>query len=172
MQKREYKFTLTEENKSKVEQFLKLLNIDANIVEAQNIKEPEKEWPQDDDLYYYISGDYIIDNNYFTSGGIISEHRLAVGNCFKTKEEAEFELERLKVLAEMKKFAEPEDNRWDGYTEHWTIYFDNNEESIYCWPYAHNKFNNIYFVSQEKAKECIEYVGEDRIKKYYLRIKE
>ena len=38
MKEREYKFTLTEENKSKDEQFLKLLNIDAYITEAVKIK--------------------------------------------------------------------------------------------------------------------------------------
>ena len=172
MKEREYKFTLTEENKIKVEQFLKLLNIDVDIVEAENIKESEeKEQWKDGDIYYYIDSDGQVAHNYFFLKSLPATRKLAMGNCFKTVEEAEFELRRLNVLTEIKKFAESEDKVWDGYNEHWCLYYDVGSDSIRQSFNSVCKSNDIYFESKEKAKECIKYVGEDRIKKFYLGIK-
>lgn len=174
MKEREYKFTLTEENKSKVEQFLKLMDIDANIVESENIKEEpeEKEWPQDGDDYYFIVSEGLIDDDYFYPEDAPCECRIAIGNCFETREEAEFEVEQLKVLAEMKVFAEPDDNEWDGENVHWSIWGDMPSKSVFYIPFNAQKSNLIYFESREEAEKCVEVVGEDRIKKYYLGIKE
>ena len=174
MQEREYKFTLTEENKSKVEQFLKLLNIDADIVEAENTLEEqskEKEWPQDRDVYYYVASMGSVESLQWTDCPV-DRQMAQIGNCFKTKEEAKFEVERLKVLAEMKKFAEPEDRKWDSCNEHYYPYYSFERDNIEYQCKFECKSNGIYFESEEKVKECVKAVGEDRIKKYYLRIKE
>jgi hypothetical protein len=90
---KQYSFTMTEENKNKVEQFLKLLNIDTDIIEAENVKQPEKEWPQDGDNYYFLFSEGAISDDCFNSNDSTGERRLAIGNCFKTREEAEFEAE-------------------------------------------------------------------------------
>lgn len=176
MREKTYSMILTEENKSKVEQFLKLLNIDTDITECENVLEDEskeKEWPQDGDGYYFINSVGVIaDGFFYTTFNPYGKNRLDIGNCFKTKEEAEFELERLKVLAEMKKFAEPENRDWDGNIEHWCIYYECVIDSIKFLCKMECKYDGIYFESAEKAQECVKAVGKDRIKKYYLRIKE
>lgn len=169
---RQYSFIMTEENKIKVEQFLKLLNIDADIIEAENIKE-QKEWPQTGDIYFALDdAGNILE---LTRGCYISiddERRFAIGNCFKTREEAEFESERLNVLTEMKKFAEPEDREWKNCIGHLSLYYDVSCGLIRYYSQSLCKSNDIYFESTEKVKECIKAIGEDRIKKYYLRVKE
>lgn len=171
---RQYSFIMTEENKNKVEQFLKLLNIDADIIEAENIKkqpkEEQKEWPQDGDDYYFIDSDGEITIDHFFSGYSFSEDRLAIGNCFKTKEDAKFELERINVITEMKKFAESEDREWDGIKHHWYLYYDVNDDIISYSYVTLCKSHDIYFESKEKARECVNTIGANKIKKFYLRV--
>ena len=172
MKEREYKFTLTEENKIKVEQFLKLLDIDTDIVEAENVKESEEneQW-KDGDVYYYIDSDGQVVHNYFFLQSLPATRRLVMGNCFKTREEAEFELERLNIISEIKKFAESEDKEWDGINRHWYPYYDITDSSIkYTYKLSYKSYG-IYFASEEEAQKCVNTIGEDRIKKFYLGIK-
>ena len=173
MKEREYKLTLTEENKSKVEQFLKLLNIDVDIVEDENVKESEEnEWLKYKDTYYSICSDGDIMYDYFDLNSSYCIDRLAISNVFKTREEAEFELERLRVIAEIKKFAESEDREWDGINRHWYPYYDITDSSIkYTYKLSYKSYG-IYFASEEEAQKCVDTIGEDRIKKFYLGIKE
>ena len=131
-----------------------------------------KQWPQDGDVYYYIYSDGEITDSNFYLNDSFCKNILSIGNCFKTKEEAEFELERLKVIAKMKKFAEPEDRKWDGHNKHWCLLYDCNSVFIQVICKMEFKYDCIYFESIEKAKKCVETVGKDRIKKYYLRVKE
>ena len=166
---KEYKLTISEETKDKIEQFLKLLNVDADIVEAENVKEPEeKEWPQDVDDYYYIHSDGSISRSVFYLNDSFCKNTLSIGNCFRTKEEADFEAGRLRVLAEMKKFAEPEDRKWDGENQHWIIYLNLYNGSINIDYYTIHKYDLIYFESAEKAEECVKAIGIGKIRKYYL----
>ena len=97
--------------------------------------------------------------------------RYRIGNLFKTKEEAEFEAERLKVIAEMKEFAfEPD---WNDVSQlKFCIYYNYRIEAIKIDYYYTDKYVDIYFESAEKAQECINAVGADRIKKYYFRVEE
>ena len=173
MKEREYKLTLTEENKIKVEQFLHLLGIDADIVEAENIKESEeKEQLKLGQPYYTICSDSTILDCSFDSDSSNCKGRLSLGNCFKTREEAEFELERIKVIAEMKKFAESEDREWDSCVKHWYLYYDVVGRSIEYMYSSLYKYDAIYFASKEEAQKCVDTIGGDRIKKYYFRVKE
>jgi len=179
-ERKQYKISLpmTEKQKNNVEELLnKLANfsgVQCTLEEIENSEEvqEEKEWPQDGDAFCFIDSDGDIINEYFDSDDSACKKMLLIGNCFKTKEEAEFELERLKVLAEMKKFAEPKDRKWNSFNEHWFIYYQSKFDDISYDFRLQNKFNSIYFESEEKVKECVKAVGEDRIKKFYLRVKE
>lgn len=178
-ERKQYKISLpmTEKQKNKVEELLKFASFDGTpfrLEEIENTEEvqEEKEWPQDVDDCYYIHSDGSISRSVFYLNESFCKNTLSIGNCFKTKEEAEFEVERLKVLAEMKKFAEPEDRKWNSFNEHWFIYYQSKFDDISYDFRLQNKFNSIYFESEEKVKECVDTVGADRIKKFYLRIKE
>ena len=100
-----------------------------------------------------------------------------INNVFKTEEEAEFMVEKLKVIHELKQFAEDKDRPWDTVTKHWTIYFDSGAYKrlgvILINSCAYVKEGGaIYFESEEKAREALKAVGEDRVKKYYLEVGE
>lgn len=101
-------------------------------------------------------------------------NRLSFGNVFLTEEDAEFASERLKVIAELKKYAkEFSDEEWEkqDLPKHYII-FDYEDHVISIGYVCYLKINDIYFESEEKAQEAIKAVGEDRIKKYYLGVKE
>jgi len=102
----------------------------------------------------------------------------AIGNCFKTRKEAEFALERLKVIAEMKRYiAEHDDMKLDWSNpeqEKWYLRYWHYDNSIFI---DHNNLgaqsvDSSFHTSNEKILEdMIKEIGEDRIKKYYFGVK-
>lgn len=99
-----------------------------------------------------------------------------IGNAFETKEEAEWILEHLKLIHEMKEWIRENDDdfkpdwedreqdkfilcKWQnriGYDRYWEINI------------GINTGLEIYFSSESKAEEAIEHFGEERILKYYF----
>lgn len=152
---------------------IKVLLGDACEIEEQ--KEEEKEeipFPKKGDKFYFLLSDGEIDYEYYNPTSRIHADRISTGNCFKTEEEAKFEVERRKVIHEMKKFAEPEDYVWDGENSHHYIYYNFCCDAIRTGHTYSYKKNVIFFKSTDDIRDCIEAVGEDRIIKYYLGVKE
>lgn len=100
--------------------------------------------------------------------------RLSISNLFLTKEDAEFARERLKVIAELKKYAkEFSDEEWmSSNTQKYYLYYNwpNNEVNT-DYNYFSSYGDQLLFESGEKAQEAIDAVGEERIKKYYFGVK-
>ena len=111
----------------------------------------------DDYWYIYTNGDVWRDNDY-------NNKRYSIGNVFRTKEEAEFKVERLKVIAELKEYASEFVYGRNNYYINWS--FSNDSLKI-CW-LKFEKSCELYFESEEIARQAIEAVGEDRVKKHYL----
>ena len=124
--------------------------------------------PSNDELYYAIN----TEGGFFRSEWkehFLDKNRFSIGNCFKTREEVESNIEKLKVIAELKAFAEPKDRAWDGNNKHYYFYLYADSTSKLTIDYARFFMNStIYFKTAEMAKKAIEAVGEERIKKYYL----
>lgn len=139
-------------------------------IEEQKEKE-EAEFPKYGRKYYFIDGNCEVCQSIWYDDKLDRE-RLSLGNCFETREEAEFEVERHKVIHEMKKFAEPEDFGWNCNNFHYYIYYDYFYNRISFGDAKYHRDNNIYFKSEEDTRDCIKAVGEDRIKKYYLRVED
>lgn len=136
------------------------------------IEKDDKRWkPSLNENYYYMSGSgQILYDTWLDT--LTGNNRYAIGNCFKTQEEAKFAVEKLKVLAELKEFAEPFNTEWDGNDGHWYINYDRNP---FCLDIDHMltcKGAELYFTTRDDAVKAIKKVGEERIKKYYLGIKE
>ena len=144
----------------------------------QKVKELQSEieslkFPNRENRYFYITtmgsiSSDILTNYHNTSA---DNRRLSIGNCFRTEEEARFQVERLKVIAELKKFAEPDDRPWDG-VKHYAIGYDRRDEQMVIEPYFYTDIGTLYFESQQKAGEAIETIGVKRLKKYYFGVKE
>ena len=138
----------------------------------QNIIDENKiEYPEYNSVYYYIDTRGYCCKGYWTDT-IVDKERFVIGNYFRTKEDAHFQVERLKVIAELKRYAEPKDRAWDTNNVHWCINYDYIEESIVFHFSQCEKKSVLYFLSRQEAAIAVETVGVDRIKKYYLGVEE
>ena len=118
------------------------------------------------DQYYYITGEgeIMIDSSEWFDELCV---RLDIGNYFKTREEVEFQLERLKVLAELREYEVP-----CKIFETYHIYAVPSEDriAISVWNTPNIDYREIHFESREKAKEAINKIGLERLLKYYFKV--
>ena len=96
------------------------------------------------------------------------------GNCFLTKEKAEFEAERRKYEAIMLKYGTRDMmslGNWNN--AKYCIMYDHSDCVIKCDYYGVDNYQGvIWFASKEIAQQCIDEIGEDRLKKYIFNVKE
>lgn len=143
------------------------------------VVEEKKNWwkPELDEKYYIICGDGSIDyNNYDFDNA--DKRLMAIGNCFQTEEQAEFMVEKLKVIHELEKFAYENNEKeidWNdvNQTKYYLVMFQSDKiiAVFFTYKWCYTPFN-IYFTSEEIAEKAIETIGEDRIKKYYFGVEE
>lgn len=131
------------------------------IAELEEQAKQEKEFPQDNDEYWYmdINGDTVSGK---WENFDIEKDMFEIGNVFKTKEEAEFAVEKLKVEAEMRKFSRP--FVWG--EENWVLYMSAYRNIFLAYENDEVCQGVIYFGSEDKALQAIETVGAERIKRY------
>ena len=140
-------------------------------LEAQAKTEESDSWPKYGNECWAIDGDgdlfdfvWNLEDNQL--------HRLEIGNVFRTKEDAEREVERRKVLTELRKLAKAS---WGGTKIDWT------DDTKYKWQirFAHDvadgdKFDainwraiqyqgGVAFATEQAAKAAIETIGADRL---------
>lgn len=126
-------------------------------------------WPQIGDKYYYIS-DWDIEEEQFDDDGYDSRLQ-SIGNMFKTKEEAEFKREQLKVLHELEELAD-DDQEWDGNHHHFTIKYLHHVNTFIIDYRITDQYCQFYFKSYESTQAAINKIGEERLKKYYFCVPE
>lgn len=138
---------------------------------------PKNRWRgEKNDVYYSITGDgRIVDNR--ESESTCDNVVYQFGNYFKTKEEAEFELNKRLVYQELKDYALEHNEMgidWkNNEQEKWVVSYEN---QIKCFAYfikcVFSDIGQIYFSSRKIAQEAVKTIGEDRIKKYLFNINE
>lgn len=161
---------LTPEQNAVIESILKMQNAEI---------QPEQKFcvwkPVIGDEYYFnnFSGnickctwaDMLVDNNAWD-----------IGNCYQTEEEAKFARERLKVIAELRRFAEEHNDPidWNKEMQKYEIscYHNSGEADIHISFTYYGHASNICFSSKEIAQAAINEIGKDRILKYYFEVKE
>lgn len=128
------------------------------------IEKPNSIWElQNGDTYYAIDYSEMTVHSIEFCNDEYDLNNRELRNCFLTKEEAEFALERIKIEAEMltlggrRKFKNNRDNCG--------IYHI--DDSIYAKSYRYVIIQGlIYFDSIKEAEDAIKTIGEDRLKKY------
>lgn len=145
------------------------------LVEKAN-KPKSKVWkPINGERYYLVHLGIVggIDCFEYTEGKF-DERTYSIGNCFRTVEEAEFALERLKVIAEMKRYIAEHDDvelDWSNDTQQKCILtYDHALKliSVDSFSLVQEIETSLYTSSREIMKSMINEIGEDRIKKYYF----
>lgn len=147
-----------------------------SLVEKAN-KPVNKVWkPKKGEVFYTVYADgSIYELTWLNNADRIK--RYEIGNCFKTKNEAEFALEKLKVITELKRYAceyNEEKINWQSTDGKYNYYIKYDVRS-HIVTYDFEKFfkrEDIYFTSREIAKAAIKEIGEERLKKYYFEVED
>lgn len=143
------------------------------LVEKAN-KPQSKVWkPKVEEVYWSVSVTGCVVCQFWCDDKMDNNLYL-YGNCFRTKEEAEFYREKLLVTAELQRFADENNEheiKWD-ISPKFFIYYRGEYGDLqidYRSGWIHS---DVWFSSREIAKKAIETIGADRIKKYYLGVEE
>ena len=138
------------------------------------LKAMKEEYNQDWNAeYFYIASTGDIYSNHWVQDESDTKS-YEIGNVFKTKEEALFEVEKRKVLHELKQLGRPfRPNKCNyGICLHHDSP-DNQKELFYkSATEVEQIYGDYYFDSIPKAKDAVYRIGEDRIKKYLFGIEE
>lgn len=144
------------------------------ILGIKEIKKSKRWKPKNNEKYYYMSSIGI--NHFSWDGDRVDNFLYLTNNCFKTKEEVEFYIEKLKVYHELKLFADENNEGIDLYTPEkikYVIAFNVPNQKITIIPITCIlDIGQIYFSSNELAEQAVKKVGEDRIKKYLFGVEE
>ena len=135
---------------------------------------PKTIWNLKENDNYYLIGDDDADIYESTwDEDEIDYKRLEIGNIFLTKEEAEFERERLKVETELLRYGGTRDMMSLGnYTKKWYMIYHHDSDLLEvggCYNINHQ--GGIYFKSEEDSLNAINKIGKNRIKKYLFYVK-
>lgn len=122
----------------------------------EEIKETTRWKPEMGQTYYYVVGDGRVYDDTWVNDSAVDNGRFEIGNCFKTREEAERAVEYLKALAVVRgdattKFTEDDMN--------WTVYYHVGDNSFHLdWSYhiRNGIFGLPYFATKEDARRSIE----------------
>ena len=147
---------------------MEINSLKQRISELEQQVEQEKEFPQFGDDYWYVDSDTdVLDVAWY--GGEYDQGRLSIDNVFKTKDQAEFAAEKLRVEAELRKFSRPFEYGKFNYCLLFDI--DGNNFRTDVTSYCPSQ-GAIYFESEEKAQEAVYTVGKERIKKYIFGVED
>lgn len=142
-------------------------DIQALIIEKVEAEQKSKSiWDLNigDDKYCRLDWSGDIEQRYFN--GYFDNNARDIGNAFLTKEEAEFERERRKIEAIMRKYSSPFAKKEKNYY----IYYDYDFDRVVVAIYYSVSDGIPYFKSEEIAKKVIDEIGGDRLKKYWFGI--
>ena len=134
---------------------------------AEAEQKPKSIWDletKDSEEYYRIEASGGIEESYFDA--TYDEYVREAGNAFLTREEAEFEVERRKIEAIMRKYSRPFKNGGNNYC----LYFYDRESIRISTLWAFNA-SIPCFGSEEIAQKVINEIGKYRLKKYWFRVK-
>lgn len=120
----------------------------------------------DRDSYYYIDEFGYLRPDWFDEGYF--EIRRDLGNAFLTEEEAEFELERRKIEAIMRRYSRPFKNGECNYI----VVCDTEDYMTFIRVAQFHYLGGPVFASEEIAQKVIDEIGEDRLIKYWFGVTE
>ena len=141
------------------------------VKKAETEQKPKSIWDLDTvnriEEYYYITEDGEIETTYFDS--FYDEKNKSLGNAFLTEVEAEFELERRKIEAILRKYSRPFRDKEENW--HLLYYYDKiTNTGVVCG--VRHKINAgiPYFETKEIAQKVIDEIGKKRLEKYWFKV--
>lgn len=150
---------------------------DWEVVGEREVVEEPKWKPREGELYFYVNSNGEIEYRYYKNRNINDKRRICnIGNYFKTDEEADHMVEKLKVIKELKELSNIKFNMSD--------YVKNNKIYYIAYDFTQNRivplFDNIsrnipfnvYFSTKEDCEKAITKIGKERLERYYFDIED
>lgn len=139
--------------------------------EEQKKKEIKKRWkPEIDESYFRILASGYVSSDIWRNDHI-DNYAYNLRNVFKTREEAEFEVERKKIMAELQDYADEHNGEITHPSDAFWLGLDEDDMEIIV---EDNSFfppvGAVLFSDVDTACNAIEAIGEDRIIKYMFGI--
>lgn len=145
--------------------------LEKELLELKEQAKEEQEFPKLGDEYWYTDEFGTVcsyQSDEFFNKDIIEDMK-DIGNIFKTKEQAEFAVERMKVENELRKLSDS----WDLEITQYTFSLDWECGELEIEYPDYNQYpNSYYFYSIDDLQQTIETVGRGRIKKYIFGVEE
>lgn len=129
--------------------------------------------PKEQEKYYFCHSDGVVLATYNCS--IHDEFEISIGNCFRTREEAEEAKTRLQMQTKWKRLsleAGEADNPWDGKHNHYFVFWNLEDEILDTDCNITMIFQKTYFPTFKSLKAAISELGEENVKKYILGVEE
>ena len=139
---------------------------DEEVKELIKKYKKSKVWkPEDGEKYYTI---------HYGGNHDYEKESYKIGDVYKTREKAEFALEKQRVYTELKRYALEHNDReidWSSLDKYVLVY-DHKEQKLVIFQVMQRaqELGQIYFTSEEVAQNAIKEIGEDRIKKYLFEV--
>lgn len=131
-------------------------------------EQEETEFPKDGDTYYFINPNGSIQPETYELE--YDREAYLIGNCFRTKEEAEFAVECLKVLAELKRCGgKIEYKRYTLEGKDFFISYLDGEILVHSIDSFLGDWK-MWFPTKEAAQKAIDTIGEERLLKYWFNV--
>lgn len=148
---------------------LKSLTEEIEKLKKVEIEEDEVWKPEINENYYLVSGNGTIKKAKWIPCGL-DVFRFDNGNVFKTEEEAEFEAERMNVYRKLRQYSS---NR-KLCKDYFYIGYDIFKKGIVYVKVSNSiiRYGDLCFESKEVAEKAVEFVGKEKVLKYYLEIEE
>ncbi len=139
--------------------------------EEQKKKETKNHWkPITSEKYFFTYSDGDVDSVIWTENKA-DKGRYGLRNVFRTKEDAEFEVERRKIIAELQNYADDHNGEISNLSDAFWIAFDEDDMSITVETDSYlPPVGTVLFSDEDTAYDAIETIGEDRIIKYMFGI--
>lgn len=157
-----YVIERTEAFKKELNEEVKQMIKEANQGQVKSIWDLKKEDGED---YYRLYSDGDIERVVFYND--YDKQARDIGNAFLTREEAEFEAERRKIEAIMRKYSKPFKFNKHNYCLVYNYY----NESVNIESYGVLNCGVSCFETKEIAQKVIDEIGSDRLKKYWFGVK-
>ena len=129
--------------------------------------EEEKDGFSDGEEFFSISGDGIVFSSIWENHPI-DECRLSIGNAFKTREETEFAIEKLKVIHELEMLGRPFEL---GKHNYFICLEDGKIKGAIAF-HCQMCYFDCHFDSEEEVQQAVEKIAEDRIKRYLFGVED
>jgi hypothetical protein len=149
------------------------ITCEAALADDWEVVEEPKWKPREGELYFYINSNGEIEYRYYKNRNINDKRRICnIGNYFKTEEEEDHTMEKLKVIRELQDLSNIKLNMSD--------YVKNNRIYYIAYDFTQNRivplFDNIsknipfnvYFSTKEDCEKAITKIGKERLERYYF----